>query len=53
MDQILKLLVDADTLLDHICVSGENTYRMVDARQRLKAAYDALIQMTKEANPDG
>lgn len=53
MDQILKLLVDADSLLERIFVSGESAYRMVDARQRLRAAYDALIQMTKEANPDG
>lgn len=54
MEQILKLLVDADTLLDRISVSGEGAYRMVEARQRLKAVHDLLSRLPKpEVTDDG
>lgn len=54
MEQILKLLVEADTLLDRILVSGEGAYRMVEARKRLKAVHEAILRLPKpEVTDDG
>lgn len=55
MDQIMKTLYDADVLLSKVTVRGDDAIALVNARQRLRTAYDALRQqMNKpEVESDG
>lgn len=39
-----KEILNADTFLSKILVCGDDTYKMVAARQALKRAYDGLIE---------
>lgn len=42
MDQLTELLARTDAQLEQIAVSGQDAYRMVNARTLLKAVFDAL-----------
>ena len=42
MDQIKALLIKADSQLEEISVKCADAYRLVNARNLLKAAFDAL-----------
>lgn len=54
MDKIKALLAKADEQLDSISVKGSDAYRLVNARNLLKAAYDALQSATStEVSEDG
>lgn len=48
MDQIIGLLIKADSQLEQIAVRGNDAYLMVNARSLLKAAFDALNAPKKE-----
>lgn len=48
MDQIAKTLYDADVLLARVTVRGDDAIALVNARQRLRVAYDALKQQMDE-----
>lgn len=54
MDQIKALLVKADEQLDSISVKGSDAYRLVNARNLLKAVFDALQNVKQtEVSEDG
>lgn len=53
MDQIKALLIKADSQLEEITVKGTDAYRLVNARNLLKAAYDALTVEQTEVSEDG
>lgn len=50
MEQILKLLIDADKSIESISVSGRDVYEMVRARNLLKAAFDAVKKEVDKNN---
>lgn len=50
---ILRLMTQADKLLDQISVCGPDVYALVSARNALKQAYDLIQKQEKEATDDG
>lgn len=56
MDECLKKLLEADSLLDTISVKGNDTFTLVTARKIMKVVYDIIANHPKDnegENTDG
>lgn len=47
MEQIISLLFDADKELNTVSVSGDDVFRMRNARTLMKTAFDLLQELAK------